>query len=52
LLPAEGTVYYTDQQLHLIGSEDGVSLTHAQALRQFQEFIETYQESGGKHLYL
>ncbi len=52
-LSAEGGVFYTDQQFHPIGaSEDGVSLTHTQALQQFGEFIKTYQESGGRLLYL
>lgn len=46
-------MFYTDQQFHPIGaSDDGVSLTHAQALQQFSEFIRTYQESGGRQLYL
>ena len=49
---AEGGVFYTDQQFHPIGAEDGVSLTNAQALQQFVEFIESYRESGGRQLYL
>ena len=52
LLRAEGGVFYTDQQFHPIGAEDGVSLTNAQALGQFMEFIKTYKESGGRQLYL
>lgn len=52
-LCAEGGVYYTDQQFHPIGtSEDGVTLTHAQALLKFEHFIRNYQESGGRLMYL